>query len=271
LGGVSRLILLEEADEFLMPVAAHALADDLAVEHVERGEQGCRAVALIVMGHRAAAAAFHRQPRLGAVERLDLRLLIKRQHQRVLRWIDVKADNIFDLGGKLGIVGQLEAAEPMRLQTVCGPDPLHAAKADAGGFGHRPAGPVRRLARRLTRQRHFDHPLDRGCRQRLFAARTRRVVQQSINPLGHEPRLPTPDRRLALAGLALDRHRANPIAAQQHNPRPPYVLLQAVPRSDHRFQPLTVARTKSHLNALLHPHKLAHLRANGNLLLVSIH
>src|SRR5215469_13213075 len=36
---------VEKADEFLMPVAAHALADDLAVEHVECGEQGCRAVA----------------------------------------------------------------------------------------------------------------------------------------------------------------------------------------------------------------------------------
>ena len=76
--------LVEEADELLMPVAAHALADDLAVEHVERGEQGGRAVPLIIMGHRAAAAAPHRQPRLGAVERLDLALLIDRQHQRAL-------------------------------------------------------------------------------------------------------------------------------------------------------------------------------------------
>jgi len=32
---------IEKADELLMPVAAHTLADDLAVEHVERGEQGC--------------------------------------------------------------------------------------------------------------------------------------------------------------------------------------------------------------------------------------
>jgi hypothetical protein len=66
--------LVEEADELLMPMAAHALADDLAVEHVERGEQGRRAMALIIMGHRTAAAALHRQPRLSAVERLDLAL-----------------------------------------------------------------------------------------------------------------------------------------------------------------------------------------------------
>ena len=72
--------LVEEADELLMPVAAHALADDLAVEHVERGEQSGRAVPLIIMSRRAAAAALHRQPRLGAVERLDLALFIDRQH-----------------------------------------------------------------------------------------------------------------------------------------------------------------------------------------------
>ena len=60
--------LVEEADELLMPVAAHALADDLAVEDVERGEQSGRAVPLIIMSRRAAAAALHRQPRLGAVE-----------------------------------------------------------------------------------------------------------------------------------------------------------------------------------------------------------
>jgi len=36
---------VEEADELLMPVALHATADDLAVQHVEGGEQRGRAVA----------------------------------------------------------------------------------------------------------------------------------------------------------------------------------------------------------------------------------
>ena len=50
----------------------HALADHRAVEHVERGEQGGGAVALIVVGHGAGAALLHRQAGLRAVERLDL-------------------------------------------------------------------------------------------------------------------------------------------------------------------------------------------------------
>src|SRR5829696_3558695 len=67
---------VEEADELLVPVALHAVANDGAVEDVEGGEQRRRAVALVVMRHRAGAALLHVQAGLGAVERLDLRLLI---------------------------------------------------------------------------------------------------------------------------------------------------------------------------------------------------
>src|SRR5216683_3460428 len=63
--------LVEETDEFLVPMAGHALADNLAVQHIEGGEQRCCAVALVIVGHRPATAALHRQSRLGAVERLD--------------------------------------------------------------------------------------------------------------------------------------------------------------------------------------------------------
>ncbi len=67
---------IEKADEFLMPVALHAAPDDLAFEHVEGGEQGGGAVALVIVGHRGAAPFLHRQPGLGAVERLDLAFLV---------------------------------------------------------------------------------------------------------------------------------------------------------------------------------------------------
>ena len=74
---------VEELDELLMPVVRHAAADDLAVEHVEGGEQRRRAVALVIVGHRAALAGLQRQAGLGAVERLDLALLVDRQHHRM--------------------------------------------------------------------------------------------------------------------------------------------------------------------------------------------
>ena len=46
----------------------------------------------------------------GSVERLDLRLLVDREHQRMLGRIDMEADDVLHLGGKLRVVRQLETA-----------------------------------------------------------------------------------------------------------------------------------------------------------------
>ena len=66
----------EKADELLMAMTLHVAADNSAIEDVEGGEQGRRAMSFIVMGHGAGAARLHRQSRLGAIERLNLALLI---------------------------------------------------------------------------------------------------------------------------------------------------------------------------------------------------
>lgn len=63
---------VEEANELLVAVARHAAAEDGAVEHVERGEQGGGAVPLVVMGHRPSLAGLEQQAWLRAVEGLDL-------------------------------------------------------------------------------------------------------------------------------------------------------------------------------------------------------
>ena len=63
---------VEEADELVMSMTLHAVPDHSAVEDVQGGEQRRRAMALIVVGHGAAAAGLQRQPRLEAVECLDL-------------------------------------------------------------------------------------------------------------------------------------------------------------------------------------------------------
>ena len=40
---------IEEADELLMPVSLHAAAEDDAIERVEGGKRGGRAVPLVIM------------------------------------------------------------------------------------------------------------------------------------------------------------------------------------------------------------------------------
>jgi hypothetical protein len=57
-------------------------------EHAERGEQRGGAVPLVVMRHARAAAGLERQPRPGAVERLNLALFVEREHHGTSRRID---------------------------------------------------------------------------------------------------------------------------------------------------------------------------------------
>src|SRR5690242_14396557 len=109
---------IEKADELLMAMVLHAAADDLALQDVERGKQGRGAMPLVIMRHCRAAALLHRQTGLGAVERLVLRFFVDRQHHRMRRRIDIKTDNVAQLGDELAVARQLELTHAMRLQPM---------------------------------------------------------------------------------------------------------------------------------------------------------
>ena len=145
----------QETEELLMAMARHAFADDPAGGDVERGEQGRRPVPLVIVGHRAGATLLQRQSRLGAVERLDLALLVDREHQRLVRWVEIKPNDVLNLLTKLRVVGELEAARQMRLEPVRRPDALHARMAQADRLGERARRPERG-GRRLLVERHGD-------------------------------------------------------------------------------------------------------------------
>ena len=136
-----------------MAVALHVLADHRSVQNVERRKQRGRAVPFVVMGHGAGASLLHRQTGLSAVERLDLRLLIDRQHHRMGRRVDIQADDIGEFLGEGRVGRQLEVAPAVRAETVSLPDRLHRRGGNTGRPGHRAQRPVGRR-RRLLRQAH---------------------------------------------------------------------------------------------------------------------
>ena len=88
---------------------------------------------LIVVGHRSSAALLHRQARLGAIQRLDLRLLVDRENDGMGGWIDIEPDDVTQLVNELRVVGELELLHPMRLKAVSVPDALDAERP----FGRR--------------------------------------------------------------------------------------------------------------------------------------
>jgi hypothetical protein len=61
-------------------------------------------VTLVVVGHGAGAARLHWQPGLSSVERLDLAFLIDREDHRVVRRVDIEADNVLEFLRELRIV-----------------------------------------------------------------------------------------------------------------------------------------------------------------------
>ena len=210
-----------------------------------------QAVTDVIVGHRPGPPLFHRQAGLGAVKRLDLRLLVNRQHQTVCGRVEIEPDHVAQLGGKRRVLRQLEVAHPMRLQPVRRPDPLHRAQRDAARRRHRPAGPVRRLPRRL-RQCQFDHAIDQRRRQWRQPRFSRLVVEQASHAFAHEPLLPAPHTGLRNPGTAHDLGGAAALCRGQNDPRPPNMLLPAVAIRHHRHQLLAVGGPHLDLDPLAH-------------------
>jgi len=119
-----------------MAMALHTLADHLAFENAEDCEQGGGAMSLVVVREGCGAALLHRQAGLSSVERLDLALLVNRQNDGVVRWIDIKADDVAQLGDELRVIGELEPTHSVRLQAVGPPDALYRTDTDPDRFGH---------------------------------------------------------------------------------------------------------------------------------------
>ena len=98
----------------------------------------------------------HRQDRLGAVEGLDLALLVDTEHQRAIRRRHVKADNVADLVDEVRITGEFEGLGPVRLQAEGAPDAPDRRVRQPRLLRHRAQRPVGRVHRRRG-ERSLDH------------------------------------------------------------------------------------------------------------------
>ena len=83
-GASSRSIFLRNFENFLGTMARQAFADNLAGRHIEGGEQGCRAMALVIMRHGTGARQFGSDRAIPDMVRAK-RLIILRRAERFLR------------------------------------------------------------------------------------------------------------------------------------------------------------------------------------------
>src|SRR5215211_6399275 len=193
-----------------MTMAGFALGDDRAVEHVESGEQGGRAMALIVVGDAFDVAEPHGQHGLGAFEGLDLALLIDAKHHGLVGRVEIKPNYVAQLLDEEGIGRKLEAAAAVRLQTKELEQAMDGALGNAGLFGdraHAPMGGGLGLASEsLGDQRGYGLVLDRAgpTATHLVVEPLDAVRDESIAPfadrMGADAK---PRRHHGVAGLAL--------------------------------------------------------------------
>src|SRR5712691_3141597 len=242
---------IEETNELLVPMAFHVTADDGAVEDIESGEECGRAMTFVVVGHRPGAARLHRQTRLGAIERLDLALLVDREDDGMGWRIDIEADDVAQLVDKLRIGGELELFHPVRLKAVCAPDAMDGTRADVDGFRHHGGGPVGCLRGRIGLSERHD-VLNNVQSQWWDTRRPRLVAQETVITFPHEAFLPAPDTGLRLAGLAPDLIGANAVRAQQDNLGPPDMLVWGVAIPRKRLQTAAIGELESNGNSGSH-------------------
>ena len=171
-----------------------------------------------------------------AIERLDLALLVDREHQRLVRGVEIKPDDVLYLLAELGVVGELEAARQMRLQPMRRQDALHARMAEADRLGELARRPMR-ASRRLLVERHVDNPLDRRRRQRRLASGTRGVAFEPRRAEREIAIAPAIGGSLGRAGRPSDRRHPGPLRPHQNDPRPPNQLLRRVAARHPPFQP----------------------------------
>ena len=151
--------------------------------------QGGGAVGFVIMGDTLNIAEPDGQHRLGAFQRLDLALFIRRRKRVPVRWIEIQADSAAQLLDEEGIGGNLEAAGPTRLQGEELKQSMHGPLGKSGLVSHgahAPMGCCLGFAReRLADQRDHGLVLDRPrpARPHLVVKPLQAVCDEAAAPL----------------------------------------------------------------------------------------
>ena len=112
----------------------------------------------------------------------------------------------------------------------------------------------------LCQPHNLGHAISRDRRD---TGRAGLVAKQAIDALRHEPLLPAPDASLRLARRSPDRHRTQPIIAQQNDMSTPDMFLQASGSGHNRLQSQAISQRSREGNTSSHPSESHILGAVG--------
>ena len=168
-----------------MPVARHAVADDLAVEHAEGREKGCGSVALVIVSLAGWDTGPQWQQRLRSIQSLNPAFLVDAEHQCFVGRVQVKADDIVEFFDELFVAAELECFDQMGLPVVLLPNAMNRVFAEALRLGQAARTPRGRVGRGGV-QRCMDDSAHLAIGNPWNAAGTRGVLFQSRKPKGQK-------------------------------------------------------------------------------------
>ena len=174
-----------------MAMARLALGEHGSGGNIEGGKQCRGAVADIIVGDAFDIAESHRQHRLGAIERLNLALLIDRQHNRVVGRVQVEADHIAHLFDEEGVGGELETLAAVRLQRKELKDPVDGGlgqAVDLCGQTNAPVSCSGGLLLERAAQQHghlFVGDRARTARAKFVVEALQTILDEALPPLAH--------------------------------------------------------------------------------------
>jgi hypothetical protein len=143
------------------------------------------------MGDALDITQAHGQHGLGTVQGLNLAFFIDTQHQGVVGWVQVEADNVPYFLHEEGIGGELKTAAAMGLQRESLKQAMHGGAGNAAGLGRLPDAPMRN-SRRLAAKCALEQSsnllvLDaaRPPRTQLVIESSQAVLDKTLPPLAH--------------------------------------------------------------------------------------
>ena len=210
--------LLEEVEEPGCPMPFVAFPDHCPRGDIERGKQRRRAVSNVCVGSAFGDTRRHRQHRLFAVQRLDLRFFIYTQHDSPVRRRHVKADDVLHLVDEQRIGREFERLAPMRLKAEGGPDAPDCRMRQARCCGHRSDRPMGGILRRAV-QCAFDYRSNLIVRYGAWPTGPV-FVGQTLDPLLHKPPAPFANSVLMHTEPRTSLLALKPFRAEQDHPAP---------------------------------------------------
>ena len=215
---VSAVEGLQEAQEGLVVVTLHAASRDLSRVHRQGRQQAGGAVAPVGGRQAPGLAGAHRQLGLRAIERLDVRLLVDADDERVRRRVEVEAEDRRLLGLELGVgAAPAPVGGAVRPQISLAQDAVHRGGTEAAGFGEAADAPAARAVRgRGGREGDHGEALLGADLQGSTAARP---VGKAAEPLLKVAPPPGGDGLGGKAGRGADRRHRLPGGGRQHDLR----------------------------------------------------